>query len=197
MIPTKPTTRQFNRMVKNILDTYHAATPEQIKEGTEWYPVAHDIARHIANGDVAKGAGVIAVLSARNSWERNVLIATESFATGTPTGHTRANLEKARRIMSGESPESVLPMTLKTGQFYACILDPADPDAVVIDRHAHDVAAGRRYGDKENRGLSSRGRYNVVADAYREAAKTVGVSPSTLQAIVWVVQVDNYRWSRN
>lgn len=194
-IPSKPSDSSIRRYARNIIDVYNRATQDQVSRGRDWYPEAHRLATQLSD-DVRKGAGVIAALSARNSWERNVTIATASFATGTPSGHTRANLAKAARIMSGESPETVLPMTLKTGHFYRSIVAAGETDAVTIDRHAHDVAVGRKYGDKEDRGLSSQSRYDALVKAYRIAARRTGHHAATLQAIVWTVWVDETQYQR-
>jgi hypothetical protein len=45
---------------------------------------------------------------------------------------------------------------------------------------------GEEYGIKD-RGLSSKGRYNLIASAYREAAQRLGELPSVVQAVTWVV----------
>ncbi|AXK37692.1 hypothetical protein DVA86_27315 [Streptomyces armeniacus] len=66
--------------------------------------------------------------------------------------------------------------------------DPGDTDAVVIDRHAHDIAVGDIYG-RRDRGLSGQ-RYELLAAAYREAAQRLGELPSTVQAVTWVVHTD-------
>jgi hypothetical protein len=189
-IPTNPTNAERAVYAANIVKAYRAANPDQTRRGMMWYRVAHDLATTIA-GDARTGAGVIAAFSARQRWELNVKNATETFTTGEPKGHTRVVLDKVRRILDGESPENVLPMHLKTGHFYRCIADPTDRDAVVIDRHAHDIAVGRRYSDRENRGLSNANRYNALADAYRHAARFVGESPMIVQATVWVAHVDS------
>lgn len=189
-IPARPSESTIRRYATNIVAVYGSASQDQISRGTQWYRVAHDIAAMIGE-TVEQGAAVIAILSARNSWERNVKIATDAIATGEPKGHTKANLDKVRRVLNGEDPESVLPMTLKTGHFYRCIVNPDDPDAVVIDRHAHDVAVGRRYSEREDRGLSSQSRYDSLAKAYRIASRRLNVSPATVQAVTWCVQVDS------
>jgi hypothetical protein len=81
-------------------------------------------------------------------------------------------------------------MDMKTGNFYRCIVDPTDAEAVCIDRHAHDIAVGRPYGDAD-RGLSAKGRYAVLSLAYRNAAAKLGVLPSVLQATTWVVWTES------
>lgn len=192
MIPVNPSATTRRRYRDNIISTYERATDEQKIKGKQWYPIAHDLAEMISGGDVRKGAGVLAALSANKSWSENVKLGTRAFASGKPSGHTKVMITKAVRIMNGEDPANVLPMGLKTGNFYRCILNPADPDAVCVDRHAHDIAVGKAYGDAD-RGLSSVGRYNAIADAYRAAAARLGILPQELQAITWVVQVESLR----
>lgn len=185
MIKTQPSDATRRRYQRNIIAVYESATDDQLKRGQDWYRTAHDLASMIADGDVKRGAGVIAALSANKAWDLNQRMAREAFR-GTLKGHTAANLLKAARILDGEDPETVLPMSAKTGNFYRCILDPDDQEAVCIDRHAHDVAVGRRYGDAD-RGLSAKGRYAVLSLAYRNAAAKLGVTPSVVQAVTWVV----------
>jgi len=192
MIPANPSATTRRRYVSNILAAYNAATEEQKIKGKEWYADAHALAVELAHGDVVKGAGVIAALSANKSWSENVRLARRAFAEGVPSGHTSANLFKAERILKGDDPADVLPMGAKTGNFYMSILDPSDPYPVTVDRHAHDIAVGRTFGDAD-RGLSSKGRYEAIADAYRRAGKRLGITPSELQAITWVRQVESLR----
>lgn len=192
MIPANPSPTTRRRYRDNIIAAYERTTPEQRAKGEQWYPVAHDLAEMISGGDVRMGAGVIAALSANKSWSENVKIATRALGSGKATGHVKDAITKATRIMNGADPTDVLPMGAKTGNFYRCILDPTDPEPVCIDRHAHDVAVGKAYGEAD-RGLSAKGRYGALADAYRDAAKRLGMIPSTLQAIVWVAQVESLR----
>ncbi|MBD9734483.1 hypothetical protein IGX29_22265 [Streptomyces sp. H28] len=70
--------------------------------------------------------------------------------------------------------------------------DPEDPDAVVIDRHAHDIAVQEIYGQRD-RGLGAVGRYNMLADCYRAAAREIGEIPSKVQAVTWVAHIERNR----
>lgn len=176
--------------ITNIISVFDSATPDQLARGLAWYRTANQLASMIADGNVKAGAGVIAALSANKSWNENVKLATRAFTTGEPTGHVGDAIRKAARIMAGEDPETVLPMDAKTGHFYRCIVNPADSEAVCIDRHAHDVAVGERYGDKD-RGLSAKGRYALIASLYREAARRLGFKPQEIQAVTWVVWIEN------
>lgn len=190
MISTKADAATFERYVTNIITRYGQANTEQKIAGERWYVTANQLAYMIADGDVVKGAGVLAALSANKSWTENVKISKRSLATGTASGHVRAQLAKAEAIMNGADPESVLGGN-KTLNFYRCLINPRDPYAVCIDRHAHDVAVGETYGSAD-RGLSAKGRYDLLADAYREAARRLNTTPATVQAVTWVVQVEDH-----
>jgi len=188
MIPINASDADLTRYVTNILAAYKQASKDQRRRGADWYPAAHQLADMLSDGHPRMGAGVIAALSANKSWTENQKLAARCF-DGNMSGTFEDALTKVRRIMAGERPEDVLPMTVKTGNFFRCIADPHDQEAVVIDRHAHDVAVGERFG-KRDRGLSNVRRYAALAHAYREAARKLRMTPNVLQAIVWLVQME-------
>ena len=191
MIPTRASDAELARYIKNIKAAWDAATPGQLARGRAWYPVAHDLAGLIAGGAIRTGAGILAALAAQTSWDRPVPLARQC-AAGDVRGHMPDALAKVTAILAGADPASVLPMDVKTGSFYRCILDPDDPDAVVIDRHAHDIAVGEIYGNR-NRGLTNRHRYATLARAYRHAAQELGELPQVVQAVTWVAHIETSR----
>lgn len=172
---------------RNIRDTYALASDDQVARGTAWYPNARSLALFIANGDLVKGAGTIAALSARNNWSSNQSLAADA-CSGNVHGHTDVTLTKVRQILAGADPVAVLG-GLKTANFYRNIVDPADAVSVTIDRHAHDLAVGVRYGSAD-RGLSAAGRYSMLAQCYRDVVRELGILPSTLQAITWLTWIE-------
>jgi hypothetical protein len=190
MIPIQADDEAREYYVRNITTVWYLATSEQLQAGRSWYSEAHTIASMLTDGDVRTGAGVLAALSPQTSWWLNVELASDAIESGTARRHTSDSTSKANRIMAGEDPASVLPMERKTGHFYRAILDPSDPVAVCIDRHAYDIAVGIPLGDW-SRGLSAKGRYNLIADCYREAARRLGELPSTVQAVTWVTWRDS------
>lgn len=190
MIPVDVPEKMREEYVQNIITAWRSATPEQVSHGRAWYRSAHELAKTIAGGDARTGAGVIAALSANKSWSENCRLARAACGrSGLGSGHVADALRKAARILAGADPRDVLPMDRKTGHFFRCIVDPDDPDAVVVDRHAHDVAVGETYGNRE-RGLSAAHRYESLAQCYRDAARRLGELPSTVQAVTWVVHTD-------
>lgn len=190
MIPIKADDEAREYYVRNIISVWSIATDEQVENGRSWYKVAHETAKMLADGDVKTGAGLLAALSPQTAWWLNVELACDAYEAGTARRHTKDSCSKANRILAGLDPEDVLPMERKTGQFYRCILNPEDSEAVCIDRHANDIAVGIPLGDW-NRGLSTTSRYNLIADCYREAARRLEQLPSTVQAVTWVAWRNN------
>ena len=179
----KPTAEDRKLLEANIRKVWDLATPSQRARGLTWYKDANDIARVM--GDVKMGAGVIATLSAQRGWNQNVRLALDA-ADGMEVRTAGDQQRKLSRILSGVDPAGVLPLQIKTGQFYQCILNPDHPTAVVVDRHAHDIATGEFLGDAQ-RGLSYLKRYTIFAEAYRAVARQVLVTPCQVQAVTWVV----------
>ena len=101
-------------------------------------------------------------------------------------GQTGNTLAKVHAILAGADPADLLPMDLKTGQFYLAII--GDTHAVVIDRHAHDVAVGKRYGES-SRGLSNPNRYATLAHAFTLAGDVLGTPD--VQPVTWLVQKES------
>lgn len=172
--------------VANILRVYREATPEQLADGIDWYTKAHSLALALDPQNVERAAGVIAALSPRMDWERNEMLAIRAYADGVASGAMTVNTNKADRIMAGEDVATVLNGP-KTVAFAATIADPTDAHAVVVDRHAMSVAINRVTSDDDASLLSLKGVYELYADAYRNAARKIGVSPSVVQAVAWVV----------
>lgn len=169
-----------------ILATFRRATDDQLAAGVAWYADAHSVALALDPQDVHRAAGVLAALSPRMPWDRNVLLAARTYADGQASGTLGGNCRKAERILNGERWQDVLGGD-KVRAFAATIADPTDPDAVVIDRHAFDVAVGRVTDDATRSVLSRKGVYERFAAEYRKVARTVGLSPAQVQAVCWVV----------
>lgn len=190
LYPLKPTDEQREALVRNILKVYRRATPDQLERGESWYRTAHDLAV-IIGGTASVGAGILAVLSAQREWLETIRLAQEVAGTAQIELSQRQfktmqdQEDKVKRIMMGEDPDRVLPRGLKTWNFYHTINDPDTWDHVVIDRHAYDIAVGTVAGE-DRRGLDAITRYEVFADAYREAARRLRAKPSEVQAVTWV-----------
>ena len=176
-----------------ITAIYAEASADDKRAGEGWYPAAHALAASLDPDDVLRGAAVIATLSPLRSWPQNARLARMAYAlaaegrvTDTPTmGDQR---RKLARLFAGEDPRAVV-VGQKTAAFMELINDPTDPFTVCVDRHALAVY----YGRVLTNGEQSIGKrlYREVADAYREAAESLGILPSVVQATTWL------HWRRN
>ena len=93
---------------ENIMSVFLSASEASYRDGKTLYDETNELAREIADGDVWKGAGVIAAFSPVCPWHRNVALARNAFATGVATGHTTMFCGMAQRILDGEPTLSVL-----------------------------------------------------------------------------------------
>lgn len=184
--------------VRNILDVYRAATPQDIIDGTEWYARARRLADEIDPTDPVRAAAVIALVSPMTPWDRNVWLAREAYRmhaagedVGTLLPTLKGNARKVARVLNGENPVTVVG-GLKVTAFWLTIADPTNPHAVVVDRHAYDISVGEVTNDEiRGKAIGTPKRYEVIADCYFQAATVLSretgqtVLPSTVQAVTW------------
>lgn len=174
-----------------IVDVYRQATVQELTEGMDWYKDAHALAVKLSPESPKHAAGAIAALSPLMSWGQNVNLAVRAYADGTASGTFFKNVAKANRILAGEEPENVLGGS-KVLAFYGVIADPSS-DAVVIDRHAFDIAMGKVTNNETRHALGRISVYRSFAKAYIRAAKTISedtgmdVLASQVQAVTWTV----------
>ena len=170
-------------LVRRILATFDRASKSDVESGARWYDDATALAIALSahvDGSLERAAAVVAALSPRTSWARNVAGATALLTVG-PTAARRLgcigrNVETAQRA---KRDGFAAINGLKTSAFARNIA--GDREAVTVD-----VWAMRVVGLDENL-LSRVGAYDAVAHAYRLAARRRGVDPATMQATTWVV----------
>lgn len=212
--PAQFSTRNITRYFRSI----DAAT---IAEGRNWYPKARQLAEELAGdyeplryfedgadpwspGSVERAAAVIAVLSPQLNWGRNVRLAHRAYEAWHYGGQgavadvvagwpgLKTNAMKAFRILRGIEDVDAIVKGPKVRQFWHTIVNPEDPRAVVVDRHAFAVAAGRVLNDEELGKMTGRaGTYDAVSQMYRNASKILSrelgsvITPAETQAITW------------
>jgi hypothetical protein len=175
---------------KNILNCYEEATVIEREDGRSWYNQAEEWARKICPTDVPRGAGVIAALSPRQTWDVNkkaaakIVRAVDDFSNIIPTvAGTYANIDKAWRIANGENPVTVLGQSkrnFKVFRFFKNIT--GDTNVVTVDLWAARAA----YPACPTPFI--RGKLYLTLEAcYQAAARRVGgISPRDLQAVCWI-----------
>lgn len=169
--------------VENITDVFCRSTWKERRDGMEWYSDAHALALELSPGDPWRGAGVISAFSPMQKWDLNVRNARKAFATGKATGHTVAMCGLAQRILDGEYALDVLKGD-KTRAFAAAIATNGASDIATIDRHAHDIAVGRVFSEKER--VIGKRLFREMSAAYGIAAGMATISVAQMQAVTWV-----------
>lgn len=166
------------KFLNNFTALWLRTTEEQRIQGSRWYPEARATIRGMARRhwySEATVAGVVAALSPRLHWCRNLQVAERVLTSGTSTGVFKANLHKAAAILSGARPLKILSGP-KVRAFYRALV--GQRTSVVIDVWMARVA-----------GLTTSltGQvYAKLADALTALAKRFGVTPADAQAILWV-----------
>jgi len=185
--------------VDNIKAVHQLATLTEQQEGITWYPAAKAVAVELAeryNIPAAQAVGVIAALSPRNRWERNVQDAESLIAAYKAGGPEQAMLtkvctftnNKAKAVRILQSGLETMPTALeilsgpKLREFASCIAGLPD---VCIDGHAFCIWAANRTGLKDVPAIGVKLRREIKAD-YQTAANELGMTAAALQAITWV-----------
>jgi hypothetical protein len=173
-------------MVTQIIGYYNLSTKYERQEGELWYPDAWKTCKDLAklyNVPKHHVAGIVAALSPRNKWSRNVIDAEAVLAHGehATVSTFRLNKDKALRILNDDDPMNVLSGN-KVRSFYLSIIGfTSEP---CIDGHAYAVACGN--GERLKVKRISDTDYADVQRAYLLAADSIGISASTLQATTWL-----------
>ena len=178
--------------VDNILSVLDRATDREFTEGMYWYNAANALAWELDHVDIRRSAGVIAALSPRLRWDKNVAYARlaynlKGYAIDMVENYIptlKNSRRKALAMVNGALPRDVLGKGLKTNAFYDNILRPYDSQRVTVDKHAFCIARGAWEGYKNH--VVTDKEYIAIEKAYVEAAWEADLMPLQIQAITWV-----------
>jgi hypothetical protein len=181
----------MHKYVRNILKTYSQASNIELQAGREWYDRAELLARTLCPNNVCRGAGVIAALSPRQTWDMNkkgaekIIRSVDFHHSGIipRVAGTYQNIQKAWDIANGADPVKVLGTStrnFKVFRFFRNIT--GNSYCVTVDQWAARVA------DPSCPTPYIRGLYYLeIEGCYQQAARWVGsISPRDLQAVCWV-----------
>ena len=165
-------------VIRTLAYHYADASAATRKAGARWYREALGHAKRLAkrhNVTVTQAAGVIAVLSQRQRWQRNLELADLALAGEQLSGIFDHQRIKLKLMLEGMAPVEVL-RGPKITAFYHAIL--GDTDAVVLDTWMLETM-------NRPQGVTPK-QYNILADRLRASAAAVGMTPASYQAVVWV-----------
>lgn len=175
-------------MKGQILAYYHLSTKVERSNGLDWYETAYADCEKLSvlyGVSLDKVVGMVAALSPRNKWERNVSDVEQVLLLGerATVGTFKANKDKAIRIMMGEPILDVLKGN-KVRAFYHCIRFFGSTHRVCVDGHAYAVACG--YGERFQVKKISDEAYDEIERAYQQVAAELFMLPNQLQATTWL-----------
>ncbi len=168
-------------MIDNLLTLYHEATPDQVKRGREWYPAFRAECRGMSHGYRVKLDRVVHVAAATSPAchvRTNLAWTREAVRTNGAARVGRYPNAMAPRVASALEGDFTMVRGLKVRNFVRAIL--GDTSAVVLDRWALRAVG-------HDRDSCTPAQYARFAQAYSEAAHSVGETPRDFQAIVWIV----------
>ena len=186
---------QNQRHIQAVLDL---ASVADIVAGQDWYDTARDAAIALSDRygvDVTTACGVIAALSPRNKWTRNLIDAENLINVYATSGLEAcdavkvctfgANKAKALRILASHPTLDVVEGILsgpKLTEFFRCIIGQND---VCIDGHAYSIWFGDRVTLANVPSIGVKLRRQIKAD-YMAVALKNDMPAYELQAITWV-----------
>jgi hypothetical protein len=174
---------------KSLRNHFNMASDAQIKSGRAWYAEAHKICDNLSSDMFPPEivAGVIAALSPRNKWERNILDAEavlEAVRGGVAPEDIKVctfNTNKFKAFEIAKGNKIIDETSKKTHAFIRNIAD-LDTDYVTIDVW-HLRAC---FGKTIETGLTAL-RYDLIESITLDEAKRVGLKGYEYQAIIWEV----------
>ena len=173
-------------MIDELNKLYLQANSEHIHTGMTWYYNAHNICKRIAKytkTDLYKVVGVMAALSPRNKWHRNISDCVDVIRKGKKATVCtfNANKNKALKILAAKDQKEVYTLLngRKVQSFYNNILKPYKCDTVTVDVWAMRSVGLDRAPNKT--------LYNEVESSYKTLAALKGIKAHELQAILWGV----------
>lgn len=196
-----------DRQVRNRLRKWRSlATGEQEEAGRVWYDKAEEVSEEIAavtGIDTFTAAAVIAALSPRNKWDRNVYDAWElckAWARGEEQDTVsvctfHSNRDKAWRILDGE--RDVLATSPKVSAFADTIVNGVLSKSIVVDVwHTRACIVTPNEGVVDCQSSPTNAQYRRLEEITLEEAGRIDEFPCEYQAIIWCVIRDKWETQR-
>lgn len=189
--------------VENLLALYNQATAEELERGVKWYKEVYDTVSLLADNVLLIGgfqnldkvelikriAGVVAVMSPRMPWHRNIEVAWEivmCVLTGEKLSELKLGIlgntmKGALILLTGEFE---LLGDQKVYKFWRNIVEAGEASKHVTV----DTWAWRAFymTNETTKGIPPE-EYEEIEKAYVEASEKVGLAPHVFQAVVWEV----------
>lgn len=178
--------------VDRLVALYRGAPAPIRRLGAEWYAGARwEVCRLAESAGLPPSlvADVVAVLSPRCRWDKNIAAASSIIndPDAMPDGVTFRNALKAWRLLQGGDRADIVRGPKVTRFARACNPTKRHDGTVVIDTWMVRALLGREPTESETKCITSPSAYHVAERLLQAAADRLGVARHKLQATVWVV----------
>lgn len=191
---------KLNDATKRIVKHLGRATPQELRDGMEWYDDAMAFAQLLSDFfsiTRVMAAAIISALSPNNKWPRNKVDAwalCQAYADGKGIDSFKvctynANKVRAWGIRSGE-----IVITKESPKTYAFALNVGDRDesVVTLDKWMARAFSTTSLKPRKTPETFTLKQYDRFQTHFVNVALRLGYKPYELQAIVWVVMRN--RW---
>lgn len=178
------------KIYKLIKKEWEEISPPILISGKEWYWLHREYCQNLALKNkltLQQVAGIFSALSPLKSVAENKRLC-EWFLEGKERGHTKLQIEKAKKIKNiviAEQIDNVLKGD-KTIAFFRHLYTPWDDNYTVIDRHMIKIC---------NKGVEfniTPKRYKIIQNSITRLAKSVNLHVSETQACLWYLAKEKY-----
>jgi len=193
----KQTTNELRKISRNLDYFFNLATPEQIKEGRQWYKEANKFCQEVAkeyNTDPLKVASVVSALSPRNKWSQNLKDAKKVFQAikdGKEANDIKVCTFNKNKFKAFELAKGSTFITEDSPKTYNFVRNIAhlDPAAVTVDIW-HLRACLKQFKSIKNSNIGKVAYQQIKALTIKKAHK-LGLTGFEYQAIIWISAQNN------
>jgi len=183
-------TPYFKRKIKEgMRQCFDLATPEDIRRGMAWYQDANEIVYDIHDKFKRFNpwivGGVIAILSPRNKWERNIQDATsvlQAIENNTQPNNVKVCTFNSNKFKAFAFATEQREITFESRKTFSFLKNIVNLDSKYITVDVWHLRAC--FGQTMDTGLT-KNRYDAIAKITKQEAERLGILGYQYQAIIW------------
>lgn len=186
---------KLNDATKRIVKHLGRATPQELRDGMEWYDDAMAFAQLLSDFfsiTRVMAAAIISALSPNNKWERNKVDAwtlCQAYADGLTLGDFKVCTYNANKVKAWGIRSGTVAITKDTPKTYAFALNVGDRDesVVTLDKWMARAFSTTSLKPRKTPETFTAKQYDRFQTHFVNLALRLEYKPYELQAIVWVV----------
>jgi len=191
---------KLNDATKRIVKHLGRATPQELRDGIEWYDDAMGFAQLLSDSfsiTRVMAAAIISALSPNNKWERNKVDAwnlCQAYADGLTLDDFKVCTYNSNKVRAWGIRSGTVAITKDSPKTYAFALNVGDRDesVVTLDKWMARAFSTTSLKPRKTPETFTPKQYDRFQTHFVNVALRLGYKPYELQAIVWVVMRN--RW---